>query len=151
MKVRIVDEKIKLIPFYKKEMVAIDWYQDKDLVKQVDNVEEPYTIEKLNRMYSYLDTHGDCFYIEYEKILVGDITLCDDGEISIVICRDYQNKHIGRKCVFDMIELAKEKGFNRVYAKIYSFNAQSQKMFQKVGFKKEDNELYVFRLKNKIN
>lgn len=147
MKVRIVDEKIKLIPFYKNEMVATDWYQDKDLVKQVDNVEEPYTIEKLNRMYSYLDTHGDCFYIEYEKILVGDITLCDDGEISIVICRDYQNKHIGRKCVFDMIELAKEKGFNRVYAKIYSFNAQSQKMFQRVGFKKEDNELYVFRLK----
>lgn len=147
MKVRIVDEKIKLIPFYKNEMVAIDWYQDKDLVKQVDNVEEAYTIEKLNRMYSYLDTHGDCFYIEYEKILVGDITLCDDGEISIVICRDYQNKHIGRKCVFDMIELAKEKGFNRVYAKIYSFNAQSQKMFQRVGFKKEENELYVFRLK----
>lgn len=147
MKVRIVDEKIKLIPFYKNEMVAIDWYQDKDLVKQVDNVEEAYTIEKLNRMYSYLDTHGDCFYIEYEKILVGDITLCDDGEISIVICRDYQNKHIGRKCVFDMIELAKEKGFNRIYAKIYSFNAQSQKMFQKIGFKKEDNELYVFRLK----
>lgn len=147
MKVRIVDEKINLIPFYKNEMVAIDWYQDLDLVKQVDNVEEPYTIEKLNRMYSYLDTHGDCFYIEYEKILVGDITLCDDGEISIVICRDYQNKHIGRKCVFDMIELAKEKGFNRVYAKIYSFNAQSQKMFQRVGFKKEDNELYVFRLK----
>ena len=38
MKVRIVDEKIKLIPFYKNEMVATDWYQDKDLVKQVDNV-----------------------------------------------------------------------------------------------------------------
>lgn len=147
MKVRIVNEKINLIPFYKNEKVAIDWYQDIDLLKQVDNVDEPYTIEKLNRMYSYLDTHGDCFYIEYEKTLVGDITLCDDGEISIVICRDYQNKHIGRKCVLDMIELAKEKGFNRVYAKIYSFNAQSQKMFQRVGFKKEDNELYVFRLK----
>ena len=147
MKVRIVNEKINLIPFYKNEKVAIDWYQDIDLVKQVDNVDEPYTIEKLNRMYSYLDTQGDCFYIEYEKILVGDITLCDDGEISIVICRDYQNKHIGRKCVFDMIELAKEKGFNRVYAKIYSFNAQSQTMFKRVGFKKEDNELYVFRLK----
>lgn len=47
------------------------------------------------------------------------------GEIAIVICKEYQNKHIGRRCVIDMLKLAKEKEMAKVMANIYSFNAQS--------------------------
>lgn len=47
------------------------------------------------------------------------------GEIAIVICKEYQNKHIGRRCVIGMLKLAKEKEMAKVTANIYSFNAQS--------------------------
>lgn len=33
----------------------------------------------------------------YQGILVGDVSLRNNGEISIVICKEYQNRHIGRK------------------------------------------------------
>lgn len=39
------------------------------------------------------------------------------GEIAIVICKEYQNKHIGRRCVIDMLKLAKEKENGEGYGK----------------------------------
>ena len=65
---------------------------------------------------------------------MGDVSLRDNGEIAIVICKEYQNRHIGRRCVNDMIILAKKKGMTSVRANIYSFNKQSQKMFKSLGF-----------------
>lgn len=79
-------------------------------------------------MYDYLSSNGD-FYIEYEGELVGDVSLRDNGEIAIVVCKEYQNRHIGRRCVLDMLKLAKEKEMDKVKANIYSFNKQSQSMF----------------------
>lgn len=79
-------------------------------------------------MYDYLSSNGD-FYIEYEGELVGDVSLRDNGEIAIVVCKEYQNRHMGRRCVLDMLKLAKEKEMDKVKANIYSFNKQSQSMF----------------------
>ena len=36
---RIVDEEIRLVPYYPNEEVALEWYQDPQLCKQVDNIE----------------------------------------------------------------------------------------------------------------
>lgn len=87
-------------------------------------------------MYNYLNENGDLYYIEYKNKLVGDICLTNDSEITIVICKEYQNRHIGRKCVYEILKIAKEKSFKSVKANIYTFNEQSQKMFESVGFKK---------------
>ena len=97
-------------------------------------------------MYDYLSANGDCYYIEYQGVLVGDVSLCKDGEIAIVVCKPYQNRHIGRRCVMDMIKLAREKGMDRVTANIYSFNGQSRKMLLSVGFVKTGEEWYVYQL-----
>ena len=146
MEKRIVDEKIALIPYYPNYEVALEWYQDLELCKQVDNIDYVYTLDRLKGMYGYLSTHGDCYYIEYQGVLVGDITLKEE-EISIVICREYQNRHIGRKCVQNIIELAREKGLSRVKAEIYSFNKQSQRMFLPMGFEQtEGSDWYVLSL-----
>ena len=61
-------------------------------------------------MYDYLSANGECYYIEYNSTLVGDVSLRNDGEIAIVICKAYQNRHIGRRCVQAMLHLAQEKG-----------------------------------------
>ena len=68
----------------------------------------------------------------------------DNGEIAIVVCKEYQNRHIGRRCVLDMLKLAKEKGMSKVKANKYSINKQSQTMFQSIGFVKTEEEWYEY-------
>lgn len=146
MSERIIDKEIKLIPYYRNDAASLPWYQDLDVCKQVDNRDTPYDVELLHGMYDYLCAHGDCYYIEYNGVLVGDVSLRDSGETAIVVCKEYQNKHIGRRCIMDMLKLAKEKGMAKVTANIYSFNAQSRRMFLSVGFRQTDEEWYEYVL-----
>ena len=141
---RIIDESISLIPYYRNDEVSLPWYQDPDVCKQVDNIDFVYDVKRLHAMYDYLDAHGSCYYIRYEGTLIGDVSLCDNGELAIVICKEYQNHHIGRKCIMNMIELAREKGMEKVRAKIYSFNLQSLSMVQSLGFEKVAGEWYEY-------
>lgn len=67
-------------------------------------------------------------------------------EKSIVVCKEYQNQHIGRRCIKEMIKLAQEKGLHCVNANIYSFNEQSRHMFESVGFHQTDVEWYRLEL-----
>ena len=146
MQPRMIDDEITLVPYYPNEEVALAWYQDADVCKQVDNIDHPYSIERLRAMYGYLSTHGDCYYIRYRDQLVGDVSLRDSGEIAIVICKAYQNRQIGVRCIRDMLALAREKGFAQVKANIYAFNTQSQRAFGKVGFHPIGEEWYAYDL-----
>jgi L-amino acid N-acyltransferase YncA len=107
-------------------------------------------MDNLKTMYGYLSTHGDCFYIEYRGVLVGDVTLRDNNEVCIVICKEYQNRHIGRRCIENMISLAREKGIPKIKANIYSFNEQSRKMFLSVGFIQTAEEMFALPLENNV-
>ena len=120
-----VEGNIRLVPYYPAYDTALAWYQDAQLCKQVDNRDFVYDLPLLKRMYHYLDTHGELFYIEYRGVLCGDVSLRTTGELAIVICKEYQNKHIGH---------------------IYSFNTQSQKMFESIGFVPQDEERYIYKL-----
>ena len=146
MNMRKIDDDICLVPYYPNEDIAIVWYQDKEVCKQVDNIDDVYSLDRLRAMYDFLNTHGECFYIQYKGNFIGDISLQDTSEIAIVICKEYQNQHIGRRCVLDMIKLAKEKGMSRIKANIYSFNKQSQKMFQSIGFQPSEDEWYIYTI-----
>ena len=146
MEERIIDNEIVLVPYYPAYEETFAWYQDTDVCKQVDNIDHVYTMETLEAMYTFLSTHGSCYYIQYKGKLVGDVTLRDNHEICIVVCKEYQNKHIGRRCVLDMLKLAKEKGYEEVKANIYSFNTQSRKMFLSVGFEKIADEWYQYSI-----
>ena len=140
---RIVDREIRLVPYYRNDAVSLPWYQDPDVCRQVDNRDAPYDLDLLHRMYDFLCAHGDCYYIEYRGALVGDVTLRDSGEIAIVVCREFQNRHIGRRCVLDMLKLAREKGMARVTANIHAFNEQSRRMFTSIGFMQTGEEWYA--------
>lgn len=140
-------DKIALIPYYPASETTLAWYQDKTLCKQVDNIDTVYDLDKLNRMYHSLNTHGDLFYIAYDGTLCGDVCLQNTGELSIVICKEYQNRHIGRVVIQKMLAIAAEKGFLQCYAHIYRFNAQSRKLFEALRFVKEGEERYVYSLK----
>ena len=121
-----VNENIKLVPYFENYDTTLKWYEDAYVCKQVDNIDFLYDIDRLQKMYNYLNTHGKLYYIEYKNELVGDISLTDDNEITIVVCKEFQNKHIGRNCVKKILELAKEKGLKSVTANIYDSNHQSR-------------------------
>ena len=62
---RIVDEEIKLVRYYPNYAAALEWYQDLELCKQVDNRDTVYDLDLLKRMYKYLNKHGYLFYIKH--------------------------------------------------------------------------------------
>ena len=146
MKTRIIDEEIQLVSYYPNYNTALVWYQDLELCKQVDNRDAVYDLALLKGMYKYLNQHGDLFYIKYKKRLCGDVCLQPNGEVNIVIAKPFQNRHIGRRVINEIIKLAKEKNIQELHAEIYSFNTQSQKMFQSIGFKKVDDEQFVLSI-----
>ena len=113
MKERLVDADISIVPYYPNPAVTLPWYQDADVCKQVDNIDHVYSPERLEAMYTFLSTHGDCFYIIYRGKPIGDVTLRDNGELAIVVSKAWQNRGIGRRCIREMLRLAKEKGVFR--------------------------------------
>lgn len=142
MKNRVVDHEIVLVRYYPNYSTALAWYQDLDVCKQVDNRDSVYDLGLLKGMYRYLNEHGDLFYIKYKNRLCGDVCLQPDGEVNIVVSKPFQNKHIGRRVIGEIIQLAKEKNIPKLHAEIYEFNTQSQKMFQSIGFVKTDDEKF---------
>lgn len=142
----IIENNLKLISYFPNQEITLKWYQDLDVCKQVDNIDIPYTIERLDAMYNYLSSNGDCYYIEFNNTLVGDVSIFNANEIAIVISKEFQNQHIGRKCINQMILLAKAKGIKELKATIFSFNTQSKKMFEAVGFKQVGKELYIYKI-----
>lgn len=143
---RTIDKDIKLVKYYPNYSTALAWYQDLELSKQVDNRDAVYDLVTLKAMYKYLNKKGDLFYIKYKNRLCGDVCLQNDGEINIVVAKEFQNKHIGRKVIEEIIVMAKEKNIQELHAVIYSFNMQSQRMFESVGFKRVDDEKYILSL-----
>lgn len=143
---RIVDPEITLVKYYPNYQTALQWYQDPRLCKQVDNRDTVYDLPLLKRMYKYLDQRGDLFYIKYRGRLCGDVCLQHSGEVNIVIAGPYQNRHIGRRVLGEVIRLGREKQLNQFHAEIYSFNAQSRKMFTAMGFQKTGEESFILNL-----
>lgn len=146
MKNRGVDDEIVLVRYYPNYKTALAWYQDLDVCKQVDNRDTVYDLGLLKGMYTYLNKHGDLFYVKYKNRLCGDVCLQASGEVCIVIAKPFQNQHIGRRVMGEIIRLAKEQHMQQLHAEIYSFNKQSQKMFQSMGFVKVDAERYELTL-----
>ena len=142
----IIENNLKLISYFPNQEITLKWYQDLDVCKQVDNIDIPYTIERLDAMYNYLSSNGDCYYIEFNNTLVGDVSIFNDNEIAIVVSKEFQNQHIGRKCINQMILLAKAKGIKELKATIFSFNKQSKKMFEAACFKQVCKELYIYKI-----
>ena len=146
MECKIVDDEITLVPYYPNYKASLPWYQNADVCKQVDNRDSVYDLKLLKAMYRYLNARGDLFYIKYRGRLCGDVCLHPDGEVNIVVAKAFQNKHIGRRVIAEMKKLAREKQIPKLHAEIYSFNTQSQRMFERTGFHKVSDELYELTL-----
>ncbi|NQJ22506.1 GNAT family N-acetyltransferase [Streptococcus suis] len=134
-----IDNQIRLRRYDGIHDFAFEWHQDLELVWLVDGNKEPYTLDRLNRMYGYLATNGECYFIEIfedeQFIPIGDVTLFADDFAIAIGDKQYWNKGIGTKVLQRMIERAREVGLEEILVEeIYDWNTGSRKLFEKCGF-----------------
>lgn len=135
----VVDEELRLRKFDGNYDFAFDWYQDPETVKLVDGVDEPYDREKLDRMYRYLNEHGELYFIEIKDgdtyRPIGDVTFWQEDMPIVVGEKNLRGKKIGRRVVGALIKRAKELHYPQIFVdEIYHYNIGSQKCFESAGF-----------------
>ena len=136
-----IDDSLRLVPYFLADHQdeALAWYQDVDLVELVDGIRIPYSSEKLNAMYSYLERHEDLFWIEFrekeEWLPIGDVTLSQENLPIVIGNPTYQHQGLGRKVLKALIDLARQKGWKQLKVQeIYTFNRISRRCFESLGF-----------------
>lgn len=149
-----VSPSLRLRRYDGKHDFALSWYQDGELVRLVDGPDAtPYDKERLARMYSYLDCHGELYWIEENRgsgfAPIGDVTL-EREDLPIVIgpgnCR---GRGVGKAVISALIRRAKALGWDHAAVReIYSYNTASQRMFLACGFREagETEEGKSYRL-----
>ena len=118
---------------------AFAWYQDPELVYLVDGVKKPYSRETLYNMYTYLDQHGELYFIEALAdgiwTPIGDVTF-SQTDLPIVIGEPaFRGRGMGRKIVRALMDRGRALGYDRLAVReIYDWNAGSIRCFTACGF-----------------
>ena len=135
-----VEKNLRLRRFDHAYDFALSWYQDEETTRLVDGEPDRYSPGRLKRMYEYLDTHGELYFIEIQENgrwkPIGDVTLWPD-DLPIVIgdpaCR---GRGIGRKVINALVGRARELGWTKLkVGEIYDFNEGSRRCFEACGFR----------------
>lgn len=83
-----IEPTLRLRKFDGKYDFALKWYQDEDVVYMVDGVRRAYDMDRLTRMYTYLNQAGELYFIEVLESgsfrPIGDVTFWQD-DMPIVI------------------------------------------------------------------
>lgn len=135
-----IDETLRLRRFDGVFDFALAWYLDEETVYLVDGVKNAYTMEKLSRMYSYLDHAGELYFIEvlendtYKPI--GDVAFWKEDMPIVIGDIAYRGKKIGRKVISALVQRGRKLGFDHLYvAEIYDWNEGSRRCFESAGFR----------------
>lgn len=135
-----IDEALRLHRYEGHCDFALDWYQDAAMVKLVDNAAELYTLDKLTRMYTYLNQKGELYFIEVREngtwFPVGDVTFWQEDLPIVIGNAAYRGRGIGKKVISALIRRGALLGYGSLFVnEIYDFNLASQKCFTSVGFR----------------
>lgn len=148
-----ISSNLRLRKFDNNYNFTFDWYQDENTVRLVDGLDaKKYDLDKLRKMYRYLDNIGELYFIEILEnnkfIPIGDVTFCQQ-DIPIVIGDEkYRGKGIGKKVLEAIIRRGKELGYKELNVReIYTYNVASQKLFESVGFNKSGDTANGFSYK----
>lgn len=151
-----IDHKLRLRKYDGIYDFAWKWYQDSETLLLVDGKDEPYTMERVKRMYEYLNQHGELYFIELMEnenyIPIGDVTFWQEDMPIVIGDKSYRGKKIGLRVIQKLIERAKSLGYERIYVgDIYDYNLGSRKCFEHAGFtaceKTEKGNRYCLELK----
>ena len=134
-----VDDTLRLRKYDGVHDFALEWYLDEETVYLVDGKRDPYTIERLGGMYSYLNNAGELYFIEvfengsYKPI--GDVTFWQEDMPIVIGDRNYRGRRIGRKVVSALVQRGVALGYDHLeVGEIYDWNEGSRRCFESVGF-----------------
>ena len=135
-----IDPRLRLRRFDDLFDFAFDWYQDVETVWLVDGVKVPYTREKLERMYRYLDRQGELYFIEALSDgsfrPIGDVCFWRDDLPIVIGDQASRGKGVGRKVISALIQRGRELGYDTMrVGEIYEYNGASRKCFENLGFR----------------
>ena len=134
-----IEPGLRLRSFDGKFDFALEWYQDPEVVYLVDGVKEPYSQEKLLRMYAYLYKHGELYFIEVERdggyVPVGDVTFWQEDMPIVIGDPSCRGRGVGRKVIGALIERGRQLGYDTLrVGEIYDWNEASRRCFMAMGF-----------------
>ena len=134
-----IDGELRLRKYDGEAAFALDWYQDPETVWLVDGVREPYSPEKLRRMYEYLNGKGELYFIELlqsgEYRPIGDVTFWQEDMPIVIGDRDCRGRCLGRRVLAALIRRGVELGYETLYVhEIYDYNEASRRCFESLGF-----------------
>lgn len=123
-----------------RHVFALPWYQDEETVYLVDGIRQPYTPERLERMYTWLDEQGELYWIEVLTeegwLPIGDVTFWRDDMPIVIGDRRYRGRGIGRQVVSALIRRGQGLGYDWLRVReIYDCNAASRRCFEAAGFR----------------
>ena len=150
-----IDDELRLVRYTGECEFALGWYQETEMLWMIDNSREPYTLEKLKRMYSYLDQQGELYWIEYwidgAFVPVGDVTFWQEDMPIVIGLPELRGRGIGRRVVLALVQRGRELGYDELHVdQIYHYNLASQRCFESAGFQRagstEKGQSYILRL-----
>ncbi len=153
----IIDNELRLRKAREEEWkVALPWYENPKVLYYSEGlIQGIYDMEIVNRMYGYLSSIGELYFIEIlEKdtwIPIGDITLSEKNMPIIIGDEKYWGRGIGKKSVLALIDRAKSIKLDKIQIPtIYKYNERSKNLFISIGFIKvkedENSEFYELKL-----
>ena len=119
---------------------AWPWYQDPETVRLVDGKIEPYSMERIEKMYTYLNEHGELYFIEIFRndlwTPVGDVTFWQEDMPIVIGDPLLRGMGLGTKVVCSLVRRGIRLGYKELFVdEIYDYNTGSRKCFEKAGFR----------------
>lgn len=135
----LIDAEIRLRKFDGQFAFAHPWYQDLDAMYLMDGERSGYPPERVERMYRYLDAHGELYFIEVLEdgrfIPIGDVTFWQKDMPIIIGSAAHRGRKIGQKVVSALVQRGRELGYTELYVdEIFDYNLASRRCFETNGF-----------------
>ena len=135
-----IDDTLRLRRYDGQFADALAWYQDPDTLMLVDGKTDPYDLGRLEGMYTYLNAHGELYWIElrtpdggWRKI--GDVTFSREDMPIVLGEKSLRGRGIGGRVVSRLIRRGRALGYDRLeVGEIYDFNEGSRRCFTAQGF-----------------
>lgn len=134
-----VDEGLRLRKYDGQFGFAFSWYQDRETLLMVEGDGMPYDQKRLERMYSFFNTQGELYFIEYQEDAqfrpVGDVAFWQEDLPIFIGVKALRRQGIGRRVVLTLMNRARALGFSSLgIREIYDCNAASRRLFEGIGF-----------------
>lgn len=135
-----IDDTLRLRRYDGQFADALSWYQDRETLLLVDGKTDPYDLGRLEGMYTYLNAHGELYWIELQAPdggwrKIGDVTFSREDMPIVLGEKSLRGRGIGGRVVSRLIRRGRALGYDQLeVGEIYDFNEGSRRCFTAQGF-----------------